>query len=327
MTANTPIMSLSASRQLRFHQLLVAARKTVLGDALSDTLVTIDPNDLKSQLAAYVPTDVQQVLAAAGVRDEYLFPTPIVLEQKPTLIGYYRLLLGVSRKSFYAGESGRAQFKSMEERGVLGTPQKLLLPKLCNAMSEALAELVRQMSPSITRRDVTDLPLLTIGAQFQGGNNVRIGAEAVEAVYLSVREVVKAGIYRERKDALFVKNSSGRTVTLAFGADPDVRIQEEISPEEVHNKVAIEIKGGTDRSNAHNRAGEAEKSHRKAKDQRFHDFWTIIAKKGLSLDTLKRESPTTNLWFDVSQVLAREGEDWDQFRRRLAVAVGIPVND
>jgi hypothetical protein len=123
------IQALSASRQLRFHQLLVAARKTVLGDALSDALTAIDPNVLRSQLATYVPEDVQQILAAAGIRDEYVFPTTIVLEQKPTLLGYYRLLLGVPQKSFYGSESGRGRFKSMEERGVLTESQRSSLPE------------------------------------------------------------------------------------------------------------------------------------------------------------------------------------------------------
>ena len=320
------IQPLSAARQVRFHQLLVAARKTLLGDALSETLKTIQPDVLKSQIRSCVPADVQQILAAAGIRDEFVFPTPVVLEKKPTLLGYYRLLLGVSQKSFYASGSGRAQFKSMEERGLLGVAKKASLPGLCRIMAGALAELVRQMSPTITRRDVAELPLLTIGSQFQGGNNVAIGRQAIEALYLSVREIVKAGIEREQKNKIIVKNSSGRRVMLVFGADPDLRIQEELGAGQVHNKVAVEIKGGTDRSNAHNRAGEAEKSHQKARTQGFNDFWTIIAKKGLKLGTLKGESPTTNRWFDVSQVLGREGEDWSDFRERLAVAVGIPLS-
>jgi hypothetical protein len=49
---------------------------------------------------------------------------------------------------------------------------------------------------------------------------------------------------------------------------------------------------------------------KKARTQGFNDFWTIIAKKGLSLETLRSESPSTNRWFDVSQVLGRTGEDW-----------------
>ncbi len=121
-----------------------------------------------------------------------------------------------------------------------------------------------------------------------------------------------------------VKNSARRTVLISLASDPDVRIQEELGGK-LQNKVAIEIKGGTDKSNAHNRAGEAEKSHQKAKAQGFRDFWTIIARKGLDLEKLKSESPTTNSWFDVPHVLGREGEDWEEFRARIASQVGIPM--
>jgi len=109
----------SASRQVFFHQLLVAARKQWLSDALSDAVSRINPNQLKRELAAYIPEDMQRILAAAAIRDEQVFPVPIVLETKPTLIGYYRLLLGVPQKWFYAGGTGMGQFKSMEMRGRL----------------------------------------------------------------------------------------------------------------------------------------------------------------------------------------------------------------
>jgi hypothetical protein len=113
-------------------------------------------------------------------------------------------------------------------------------------------------------------------------------------------------------------------VIIALSADPDLRIQEEFGGE-LRNKVAIEIKGGADVSNAHNRAGEAEKSHQKAKHQGFRQFWTIISKTGLNLKKLTSGSPTTQSWFDVSQVLGREGDDWNDFRSRIAEAVGIPL--
>ena len=93
----------------------------------------------------------------------------------------------------------------------------------------------------------------------------------------------------------------------------------------LRSKVAIEIKGGSDASNAHNRAGEAEKSHQKAKGQGFRDFWTIISIAGVNKDKLEKGSPTTNSWFDVAQVLAREGADWKEFRSRFAGEVGIPL--
>lgn len=294
-------------------------------DALGEALAVIDPAKVKGELTAYVPEDAQRILAAAGIRDEHVFPIPIILEAKPTLLGYYRLLLGAPQKSFYRSDSGMSRFRSMERRGVLNANQKKMLPALCQALGAGLADLVRQMSPAITPRDVAELPLLTLGAQLQGSNNNIIGKQAVLDAFLSIREIVKDHIVEEQETKVVLKNSAGRTVIIALAADPDVRIQEEFSAR-LQNKVAIEIKGGTDRSNAHNRAGEAEKSHQKARNEGFRDFWTIIATKGLDTGKLRRESPTTNSWFDAAQVLGREGEDWDEFRNRLAGQVGIPLS-
>jgi XcyI restriction endonuclease len=304
--------------------LLVAARRTWLSDALGEALQRADPNVLKAEMAEYVPSDVQQILAAAGIRDEYVFPVPSLLQAKPNLVGYYRLLLGISQKSFYSTGSGMGLFKSMETRGMLTARQIPSLPAFCRAMSEGLADLVRQVSPAITRRDVAELPLLSLGSQFQGANNNKIGRQATVDVFISIAETVEGHLQKREEGRLIVKNASGRTVIIALATDPDVRIQEEFGGT-LRNRVAIEIKGGSDRSNAHNRAGEAEKSHQKAKMEGFRDYWTIIAKKGLDMGRLQSESPTTNSWFDVSQVLARQGEDWEEFRSRLAGEVGIPL--
>ena len=41
------------------------------------------------------------------------------------------------------------------------------------------------------------------------------------------------------------------------------------------------------------------------------------------MSTLRRESPTTDRWFDVAQILAREGDDWIEFQQALDNALGI----
>lgn len=321
---NMPIRPPSASRQIRFHQLLVAARKSWLIDALTDALSRVDPNEIKQQISRYISPDVQKILAAAGIRDEYVFPVPLLLEAKPSLVGYYRLLLGVPQKGFYAGETGMGLFKSMETLDALNDRQRDALPEFCSAISQALSDLVRQMSPSITERDIKELPILTIGSQFQGSNNTQIGKKATEGAFLAITEIVKSHIISRTHRKLIIKNSSGRKVIIALGSDPDVGIQEEFGGQ-MRKKVAIEIKGGTDRSNAHNRAGEAEKSHQKAKKVGFRDFWTIISKKSLDMRKISAESPTTNSWFDVSEVLGQEGRDWEEFQSRLSGEVGIPL--
>ena len=45
---------------------------------------------------------------------------------------------------------------------------------------------------------------------------------------------------------------------MEFAADPDICIREELPSGKFRNLVAIEIKGGKDYSNVHNRIGEAE---------------------------------------------------------------------
>lgn len=321
--SNDPIPAPDASRQAAFHQLLVAARKTWLLDALGETLSRIDPAVVKIQITTYVPSDAQRILARSGVRDEHVFPVPVVLEASPTLVGYYRLLLGVPQKTFYRSGGGMGMFKSMEMSGHIDKRQRESLAAFCRSMAGALAELVRRLSPPMTPRDVSDLQLLTLGSFFQGANNVLIGQQATLAVFQALAEIVENHVVERTATRITIANASMRTVVLALSSDPDVCIEEEFSGT-FRKKVAIEIKGGTDMSNAHNRAGEAEKSHQKAKQQGFRDFWTVIAKKRLDIDKLRSESPTTTSWFDVAQILGRNGEDWTEFRSRLADVVGIP---
>lgn len=317
------IVAPSPARQIGFYQLLVAARKQWLTDALAAALRQVDQRAVKTQIADYIPADVQKLLAAAGLRDEHVFPLPIILEAKPSLVGYYRLLLGSPQKSFYKGGTGLGPFKSMEENGVLTDRHRARLPYFCRAMALPLADLVRQI-PNLSSRDLRELPLLTYGSQLQGSNNTQIGKKAMQDVFIAVTEIVQKHITKRETTRLWLTNASKRTVIIALSGDPDVSVQEIVN-DRPHNKVAIEVKGGTDISNAHNRAGEAEKSHTKAKQKGYRDFWTIISKKGVDIRKLQAESRTTTLWFDAAEVLARDGKDWEEFRERLAGEVGIPL--
>lgn len=249
-----------ATRQLAFHQLLIGACKNWLADALQEALARVDPIGLKNEIGKYVPADTQRLLAAAGIRDELVFPAPLLLQAQPSLVGYYRLLLGISQKEFYRSGTGMAPFRSMETAGTISAKQSEALPELCSAMCASLAELIQHISPPVSPRDVAELPLLTLGSQFQGANNVTIGKQATVEVFLAIVGLVKGYLATRTDRDLVLTNSSGRTVLIALSSDPDVRIQEDFAGV-LHKKVAIEIKGGADLSNVHNRAGEAEKSH------------------------------------------------------------------
>jgi hypothetical protein len=214
-------------------------------------------------------------------------------------------------------------FKRMEELGTMSEKQKGHVADFCTAMADPLAELVRQI-PHFTDRDLQELPLLTFGSQLQGSNNTQIGKKAMQEVFVAITEILEKSVTKKEPNQLTLKNAAGRTVLVTLSHDPDVCVQEQVE-DRTHSKVAIEVKGGTDASNVHNRAGEAEKSHLKAKQKGFKDFWTIISKTGRQMSKLKQESQTTTEWFDVTELLDRKGTDWENFRQRLAAAVGIPL--
>jgi hypothetical protein len=154
--------------------------------------------------------------------------------------------------------------------------------------------MIRQITPRLTSRDVSELPLLTLGAQLYGSNNNTIDKQATLDVFLSVFEIVKEYVVGQDSTKITLHNASKRKVLIALSSDPDIRIQEEFEGK-LRNILAVEIKGGSDLSNAHNRAGEAEKSHRKAKKEDFRDYWTIISLAGVDRTMLQQESPTLGM--------------------------------
>jgi len=319
---STSELAISAGRQVAFHQLLVAARRTWLIDALGVALSSVDPDEIRNQISTFAPKDARRILAAAGIRDEHVFPAPSVLQAAPRLVGYYRLLLGIPQKSFYGSGTGMSMFRSMETSGILTKRQFEELPRFCQEMGRSLAELVEQLSPPITHRDLAELPILTIGSQFQGGNNNAIGKKATDEIFLAIAEIVADFVVDRSERKLVLQGNRRATVTIALSSDPDVSV-DVVKADSVEHRLAIEIKGGTDRSNAFNRAGEAEKSHIAAKSAGYRICWTVIATVGVDAIKLAAASPTTDEWFDAGQVLGRTGEDWLRFSGGLTKLVSL----
>jgi hypothetical protein len=312
------------SKQLQMHQMLLVFRRTILHGALRDAVASVDPRVLSSEMNLHAPPAERQLLAGAGIRDDEVFAVPSVLTAEPRLLGYYRLLLGIPQKQMYRSGTGFGAFKGMEDRGRIPSTVEADLGVLCDALNDAMGRMVREISPSITAQDIAQLPVLALGVQIDGSLRNKIGAVATSGVFESIVDII-AGVNQTAVQAangksLSLTNAAQRTVVVKLASDPDVVIEEVINGTAML-KVAIEIKGGTDSSNAHNRAGEAEKSHQKASGA--SDFWTIISTAGLDLKVLKSESPTTKKWFDVSQVLARAGTDWEAFRSQVQIACGI----
>ena len=128
--------------------------------------------------------------------------------------------------------------------------------------------------------------------------------------------------FTETDASITIINNSGREVTLALAPDPDLVIREDVEDSVVY-KTAIEIKGGADKSNRHNRVGEAEKSHQKARADGAQDCWTVIDLANADLAVLKQESPTTREWLDLNEVLHQSGSGWSRLKTLTLSAMGI----
>jgi hypothetical protein len=313
--------------QLSFADALRAARENHLQDALGRTVSDLDLPTIDSELAIYADKKLLSKLAAKSLRGELVSPVPVILLANPKLLGYYRLLLGYSQKEFYGTATGLASFKSAEEGKGFRAADLSRVPDLCTAMGGAAAFLIAGLDESdMTPSMFDDLTLLTLGPQLRGGANVKKGAEAILIVFQLIREIVKASIVTESATQIVLKNSSHREVLIEFASDPDIKIVERLDSGKPRNVIAIEIKGGTDVSNIHNRIGEAEKSHQNAKKAGFIECWTIVNVAALDGDKAKQESPSTNHFFDLGELQKPTSAQATDFRSQLVSLAGIKLS-
>lgn len=314
----------ATKRQTYIEEFLRHARATCLHEVVAETARAVAPALLRSELVAHVPAEGLSFLQGTGIRDEEVYVVPCLLERRPGIIAFYRLLLGISQKQFYAAKTGLSKFKALEDGSPIPHALQPGLGDFCRAINQAVCRLLLGLPREELKADVAQLPIMTLGAQADGSWRTQIGSGATQAVFNALKSIVKeAGAqFQETKSSITVTNSSGRRVTLMLAADPDVVIREEFDGVSVY-KTAIEIKGGTDRSNIHNRAGEAEKSHQKARQDGAGDCWTVISLDGTRLEKLRQESPSTREWFDLDEIRRQSGPCWNRIVLLTKAAMGI----
>ncbi len=314
---NFPV--LEPNLQVSFYYKLQGIRRLHLQEALSAAVSQVPVSQIDSELTARVGEDDLARVASFGLRGELFFPVPCLLLHRPSLLGYYRLLLGFSQKEFYnKGPFGR--FRRLEERGELPVKVLAQVEPLCASLIASSQKLVHAID-DLSIHGIHQLQLLTLGSQLRGEENTRIGQQATKEVYDLLRDLLANYVVEATRRTLVVENDSGRAIILEFASDPDVRVTEKLT-EEVRPIVSMEIKGGEDASNVHNRLGEAEKSHQKARAQGFFQFWTI-ARVDVEVETVRRESPTTTHFFNLARILDRETSDHSRFRDLLCSVVGV----
>lgn len=314
----------SPQQQVDFAAALAKARAMFLQEALGTTVETLPLQAVDNELAKLAPKKQLGVLARHGLRGELIFAVPTVLEANPRLLGYYRLLLGYSQKEFYTTATGASRFKSLEFEGRLNEKSKALLVDLCRGLNAAAGELIEGIGPDrVTRTLLDDLTLLTLGPQFRGGANVRKGDAAILKVFEVLHRIVRKAVKTADPNRIEILNAARRTVLIEFAADPDIVIRERMTGGTYRNVIAIEIKGGTDFSNIHNRIGEAEKSHQKARAEGFTECWTVVNVSRLNVAMAHRESPSTNRFYRLGDLLSAQTSEFAEFKDRVIALSGI----
>ena len=313
----------SIEPQLEFAILLRDARSRYLQPALANAIRSIDIRLVDRDLATLVPATALTEVSARGLRGELLFATPCVIRANPRLVAYYRLVLGMSQKAFYGTGSGAGAFKAAEEHGRLSHRAEQLLDELCAAFVASAVKLLSSLhSSDETRSTLHDLSLLTLGAQFRGGRNNQLGKAGTARVFDLLRDIVSKSISEVGPGLIEIRNAAKRKVVIAFAPDPDIVIRMEMKPGQFRQVIAIEIKAGTDFSNIHNRLGEAEKSHQKARSADFQECWTVI-NVDLKDAEAKRASPSTNRFYQLEKLELRAGASYEDFKDRVISLTGI----
>ena len=311
--------SLDPRRQIAFLAALDSIRDRYLGRALGTAVASLPIPSLDAELAEYVSAEALSRIAGSHLRGEVFFAVPCLLARDPHLLGYYRLLYGLSQKSFYHGKNF-GPFQSMEARGTLTASNRHRLPELCAALAGTGRLLVAGLS-RLSLDAVHELQLLTYGPQLKGGENNAVGSLAVRTFYAMLRAMLEPYVEAETVQGLVLRNSSGARIRIQLAADPDLDIRDVTNAD--IPLLAIEVKGGKDDSNKFNRLGEAEKSHQTAKSKGHNRFWTVVM-VDYPLDSIATKSPTTQRVWHLERLSDPASDEYRQFRDLLASILGLP---
>lgn len=289
--------------------------------ALLEQVSKLDIEYLDKELAFYVGNEKLKFVARFGLRGELLFPVPCILRANPKLLGYYRLLLGFSQKQM-SSTKPFGSFLPMEKLGIINKKNQDSLPKLCVSFIESAWILIKNI-PSISKEILNALTLLTLGAQLRGSHNTSLGKTATRTVFNLIKEIVEPYTESIDRTSIHVRNTEGFLVHVDFAADPDIAIRTQSETGAFINGTAIEIKGGKDISNVHNRIGEAEKSHQKARNRGFTNFFTMVNVSKLDIEIASEESPTTDRFFLIHEVNNESKENYTDFKEAILDAINV----
>jgi hypothetical protein len=163
-----------ADLQIAFYYRLKEIREQYLQEALFSTIERIDIAEVDSELNKLAAKAVLNKIARFGVRAEVFLPVPALLHANPRLVGYYRLLYGISQKEFYKKNGWLKRFEEDYRKKAFSNEEIKNAVSLLLPIGEGLVIGI----DSLSREIANELQLLTLGPQLRGGKNTELGKAA-----------------------------------------------------------------------------------------------------------------------------------------------------
>lgn len=315
----------SPDLQIDVYGRLNEIRKKFLIEALGNTIKSLKISEIDAELEKYVSEASLNKVASFGIRGEFFFPVPLIIRANPYLHGYYRLLYGISQKEMYNNDDYRkdfGKFKRLENTGKVSEKTDAYIEDLCVSLI-ATGELFLDFLDEISISLINELQLLTLGPQIRGSINTKRGSDATQEAINLITTLVKPYIQKSTGKRIIIKNDSERQIKIEFLSDPDVKIEEMVNQNWVP-KVAMEIKGGKDKSNVWNRIGEAEKSQLAAAIYGFAHRWTIV-RVDIDEGKAREASPSTTMFFNLDRIQDQNDKEHSKFIDNFSSILGIRV--
>jgi XcyI-like restriction endonuclease len=185
-----PLPVLKPATQVDFYARLQAVKSRYLHGALKETIedARFDLCALDGELASFADAASLKRLASFHLRGETFFPVPYLLKRNAYLLGYYRLLYGFSCKAFY-GQGPFKRFQRMEDGGLVDLRTEPSLPALCRSLC-ATGGMLLEAIKGVSLGTVFELQLLTLGPQFKGGGNVKVGQSAIDTFFMLLKSLL-----------------------------------------------------------------------------------------------------------------------------------------
>lgn len=294
---------------------VATVRQQRLSATLWNACTASDLDAVNTQLHRFVDPMALHQMACHGLRGEVCFAVPLLLQAAPPVVEYYRHFCGLSHRAVY-GEMPKEAIPEINR--VAARRLGPLCQKLCRAAQRIVSRL-----DDLSLSTIHELQRRSLMREHHLLSQSEIDDLRADNLHELLKRLLSPFMHERTRTSLRIENAAGRPVFIEFASDPDVLFTEK-QGSTTRLVLSIEVKGGADASNIHNRLGEAEKSHLKAKRRGCTDLWTLT-KVDVSREVAERASPTTTRFFNLTRILDRSTADFRDFREALCLRLGVPV--